>query len=50
VCIKVKFDNRVLGLVKKRLFLIKGVLFFDCKVIRSDLRSTTDQCRSKNTK
>ena len=48
--IKVEFDNEVLGLVKKRLFLIKGMLFFDCKVIRSDLRSTTDQCRSKNTK
>jgi hypothetical protein len=27
VYIKVKFDNRVLGLIKKRLFLIKGVLF-----------------------
>jgi hypothetical protein len=26
VYIKVKFDNRVLGLVRKRLFLIKGVL------------------------
>jgi hypothetical protein len=50
VYIKVEFDNRVLGLVRKRLFLIKGMLFFDCKVIRSDLRSTTNQCRSKNTK
>jgi hypothetical protein len=48
--IKVEFDNKVLGLVKKRLFLIKGVLFFDCKVIRSNLRLTTDQCQAKNTK
>jgi hypothetical protein len=50
VYIKVKFNNRVLGLVKKRLSLIKGVLFFDYKMIRSDLRLTTNQCRSKNTK
>jgi hypothetical protein len=50
VYIKVEFNNRVLGLVRKRLFLIKSMLFFDCKIIRSDLRSTTDQCRSKNTK
>jgi hypothetical protein len=44
VYIKVEFDNKVLGLVRKRLFLIKGMLFFDCKVIWSDLRLTTDQC------
>jgi hypothetical protein len=50
VYIKVKFDNKVLGLIKKRLFLIKGILFFDYKIIRSNLRLTTDQCRSKNTK
>jgi hypothetical protein len=42
VYLKIKFNNKVLGLVRKRLSLIKSVLFFDCKVIRSDLRSTTD--------
>jgi flagellar motor switch protein FliG len=50
VYIKVKFDNKVLGLVRKRLFLIKDVLFFDYKVIQSDLRLITNQCQSKNTK
>jgi hypothetical protein len=50
VYIKVEFNNKVLDLVRKRLFLIKGVLFFDCKIIRSDLKLTTNQCRSKNTK
>jgi hypothetical protein len=50
VYVKVEFDDEVLGLVKKRLFLIKGVLFFDCKMIWSDLRLITNQCRSKNTK
>jgi hypothetical protein len=42
VYIKVKFNNKVLGLIRKRLFLIKDVLFFDCKVIWSDLRLITD--------
>jgi hypothetical protein len=50
VYVKVEFDDRVLRLVRKRLFLIKDILFFDYKIIRSDLRLITNQCRSKNTK
>jgi hypothetical protein len=31
-------------LIRKKLFLIKSVLFFDCKIIQFNLRLITDQC------